>query len=121
VGDPRRGAGELGIGTIHVVAANIAHLTGEMEPATADLVPALIAELDNADVEHTDVSISDESGWGLSAYASGLVIWENIEGDADTEQQMTDVSRAEMVEMFTDIANGDIDAVAGRPWVPRRG
>ena len=103
------------------MVANIAHLFGEMEPATAEAMPALIAELDNADVEHTDVSISDESGWGLSAYATGLVIWENVEGDAGTEQQMTDVSREEMVEMFTEIANGNIEAVASRPWESRHG
>jgi hypothetical protein len=103
------------------VAAHIAHLFGEMEPATADALPALIAELDGADGEHTDVSIQDESGWGLSAYATGLVIWENVEGDAGAEQQMTDVSRDEMVEMFTDIATGNIEAVSARPWMPRHG
>jgi hypothetical protein len=119
VGDPRRGTAQLSIGTIQVVVANIAHLSGEMEPATAELLPALIAELDNADAEHTDVSITDESGWGLSAFATGLVIWENVEGDRDTEQQMTGVSRAEMVEMFTDIADGNLEAVAARSWVPR--
>jgi hypothetical protein len=49
------------------------------------------------------------------------VIWENVEGDLDTEQQMTGVSRAEMVEMFTDIADGNLEAVAARSWVPRHG
>jgi hypothetical protein len=103
------------------VVANVAHLFGEMEPASTEALPGLIAELDNADGEHTDVSIEDESGWALSAYATGLVIWENVEGDAGTEQQMTDVSRDEMVEMFTEIANGNIEAVASRPWEPRHG
>ena len=121
MGDPGRGTAQLSTGTIQPVVANIAHLSGEMEPATAAALPALIAELDNADAEHTDVSIEDESGWALSAFATGLVIWENVEGDAGTEQQMTDVSRDAMLEMFTEIANGDIEAVATRPWVPRHG
>jgi hypothetical protein len=120
MGDPRRGSAELSTGTIPLVA-HIAHLFGEMEPATIDALPALIAELDNADGEHTDVSIEDDSGWGLSAYASGLVIWENVDDDGGTPQQMAGVSRQEMVEMFTQIANGDIEAVAARPWVPRHG
>ena len=41
-----------------------------------------------------------DSGWGLSAYANGQVIWENVEADAEVGQ-LTGVSRAEMVELFT--------------------
>ena len=119
MGNPRRGAAKLSAGTIRIVSAHVAHLFGEMEPATAEALPALIAELDGADGEHTDVSIEDDSGWGLSAYATGLVIWENIDDNGVPAQQMTDVSREEMVEMFMEIANGNIEAVASRRWVPR--
>lgn len=97
------------------MATHIAHLYGHHEVATVDALPALVAELDDADGEHTDVTVQHESGWALSAYQTGLVIWGNVEADADVGQ-LTGVSRAEMVELFTYLVNGDIEAVASRPW-----
>ena len=80
----------------------------------------MIAELDLADGENTDVSVELDSGWALSAYQNGQVIWGNVEADAEVGQ-LTGVSRAEMVELFTYLVNGDIEAVASRPWDPNIG
>jgi hypothetical protein len=100
------------------VAAYLTHLFGGTEPASPEAVPELIAELDRADGEHTDVSIEDESGWGLSAYATGLLVWENVEGD-EPPMQLSGVSRERMIELFTDFVAGRRDAVASQPWVAR--
>jgi hypothetical protein len=99
------------------VATHIAHLFGDHEIATVEALPALVAELDQADGEHTDVAVQHESGWALSAYQNGQVIWGNVEADAEVGQ-LTGVTRAEMVELFTNLVNGDIEAVASRPWDP---
>jgi hypothetical protein len=99
------------------VATHIAHLYGDHEAATVEALPALVAELDQADAEHPDVTVQHESGWALSAYRDGRVIWGNVEADADVGQ-ITGVSRAEMVELFTHLVNGDVDAVASRSWDP---
>jgi hypothetical protein len=102
------------------VTAYIDHLFGDQEVASVEALPALIAELDLADAENTDVSVELDSGWALSAYQNGQVIWGNVEADAEVGQ-LTGVSRAEMVELFTYLVNGDIEAVASRPWDPNIG
>jgi hypothetical protein len=102
------------------VTAYIDHLFGEQEVASVEALPGLIAELDLADGEHTDVSVELDSGWALSAYQNGQVIWGNVEADAEVGQ-LTGVSRAEMVELFTHLVNGDIEAVSSRPWDPNIG
>ena len=44
----------------------------------------IFAELDEPlDDEHPNVSIEHESGWGLSAFQSGLLVWENVEDDGE--------------------------------------
>ena len=96
------------------------HLQGDMEPATVDNVEALLAELDHADGEHTNVSVSDESEWTLSAFAGGLLIWENVEED-DEPRHMLGVSRREMLDHFQTLVRGDLDAVHALPWSPGYG
>lgn len=100
------------------MGTHIAHVFGDHEPATVEALPGLVAELDLADHEHTDVSVEHESGWALSAYSDGLVIWGHVEAEADVGQ-LTGVSRAGVIELFTELVNGDIDAVASRDWQPR--
>lgn len=49
-----------------------------------EAIDRIIAELDDPpDDEHPDVSIEHESGWGLSAFQSGLLVWESVEGDSE--------------------------------------
>ncbi len=77
----------------------------------------VLAELDEpVDDEHPDVSIQDESGWCLSAYQSGCLVWENVE-DAGPPRHMPAVSRERMGELFRRVAAGDLDAVETAPWL----
>jgi hypothetical protein len=46
-----------------------------------EAVRALLDEPDVADVEHPDVAVSPESGWTLSAFSGGWLVWENVERD----------------------------------------
>jgi hypothetical protein len=57
------------------------HLMGNAEQNfSIDSLPSLYDELAAADGEYTDVSLTHESEWCLSAFASGLVVWENVAG-----------------------------------------
>ena len=100
--------------------AHVTHLGGWMEEARPDLLERLLAELDSADDEHPDVSIGDESGWTLSAFSSGLLVWENVEED-DEPQHMKAVPRSTMLQHFHTLLAGDLDRLHQLPWSPGYG
>ncbi|MFJ5926629.1 hypothetical protein ACIQF6_28900 [Kitasatospora sp. NPDC092948] len=72
--------------------------------------------LANADDEHPDVSLSHESGWRLSAFRSGLLIWENTEDSSVAPVEMREVTREEILRLFRLLAAGDIASVEALPW-----
>jgi hypothetical protein len=77
---------------------------------------ALIAELDGAtDAEHPDVAVSHESGWTLNAFASGLVVWENVEGDGPSRHRPS-LTRDEVRQLLELLARGDVQAVESFGW-----
>ncbi|MFQ6198110.1 hypothetical protein [Streptomyces sp. NPDC000405] len=69
-----------------------------------------------ADGEHADVSLSHESGWCLSVFADGLVVWENAEDDAVVPGEMRGIGREEVLELLGLLTAGDIAAVQAFPW-----
>ena len=95
----------------------ITHWWGEMEAdPSAERIDALIAELEQVDPEHPDIAISDETGWTLSAFPDGRVLWENVE-DADTPPRwMRGVQREHLRRLFGQLADGDVAAVDSEPW-----
>ncbi len=87
-----------------------------MEPYTgAQALTDLLAELDTHDPEHPDVAVSDKTGWTLSAFPSGRVVWENVEEDGPP-RHLSSVARAEVHRLFTLVAQGDWQAVEALPW-----
>ncbi|MFI6015889.1 hypothetical protein ACIBAG_45215 [Streptomyces sp. NPDC051243] len=72
--------------------------------------------LANADDEHPDVSLSHESGWCLSAFRSGLLIWENPEDNSAAPGEMREVTREETLRLFGLLAVGDLASVEALPW-----
>jgi hypothetical protein len=79
-------------------------------------LPALADELAAADDEHPDVAVSDESGWTLSAFGNGRVVWENVEED-DEPRHLEAVDRDRLVAMFEALARGDIASIEANPWM----
>ena len=100
-----------------VRVATVTHLDGSMEEATSEMVAIVLDELARADEEHPDVAISDEFGWGLSAFSSGRVVWENVEEGTDPVH-MTGVSRTEMARLFRLVLEGDLTSINAEPWEP---
>jgi hypothetical protein len=100
------------------MAFTITHVSGAMEsdpPLSA--LPALLEELATADAEHPDVAVGHESGWTLSAFSRGALVWENVE-EPETVGHLTDVDRLEIRRLFEAVAMGDVDAVSALPWRP---
>lgn len=94
---------------------SICHRLGgmESEPPLSDL-PALYDELDSDDTEHTDVSLTHESEWCLSASRDGTLIWENL--GAGSPRHMTSVSRERTLALWARLAQGDLAAIEREPW-----
>ena len=86
-----------------------------MDNDTSDAaLDALLAELDAADDEHPDVSVTHESEWCISVFRNGLVVWENVEeGDP---RHRTGVERAEARRLLRLVAAGSLDEVERLEW-----
>ena len=99
----------------------VTHRSGAME--TSDdpgAIRSLLAELDDSDPEHPDVSVSTEEGWTLSAFASGLVVFENVEtGSAPRHKKNLDAKL--VLSLMTMLAQGDLDDLEGQDWLPGYG
>jgi hypothetical protein len=97
----------------------ISHRYGSMDEADASSLPGLLAELDGLlDDDHPDVAVTDgESGWVLSAFQSGRLIWENPDLDEEP-RHMVGVSRSEALRVMSMLAAADIDGVESLSWSP---
>ena len=84
---------------------------------SGDVIDLVLGELDGPDdPEHPDVSLTHESEWCLSAFSSGLLLWENV-GDVDSDTGILDaVTRTEVKRLWLALARGEIDVVSSRPW-----
>jgi hypothetical protein len=81
---------------------------------------ALVDELATTDPEHGDVAVSDESGWTLTAFGDGRLLWENVEETDGEERLLFGVPREEVVRLFRLVASGELESVDRLPW-RRRG
>jgi hypothetical protein len=96
------------------MTAFITHRPGNSEDYAPDKIPELLAELDAYDDdEHPDVWVSYR-GWTLSAFSSGLVIWENDVDEAP--RHLRDVSRDRLAELMHLCATGQFDELESLPW-----
>lgn len=86
-----------------------------------ETIDRVMSELDeDVDPEHPDVALSHESGWTLSAFPSGLVIWENVESDAEPRHRVLDI-RQDLRGLWLALADGDLGAVEAFGWFPGHG
>lgn len=102
------------------------HLTNRQGASLSDpdgtAIDAVLAELDEPDdPEHPDVSLTHESEWCLSAFKSGLLVWENLEADVGSARHMTSVSRSEVRRLWFALARGDLQMIDAENWQPGYG
>lgn len=104
------------------MAYTITHRSGAMESGVSfealdELLSELLGELDYKDDEHPDVAVAHESGWGLSAFRSGRLIYENVEDLAQEARQIV-VDRRVMRDLFRSLAAGDLERLEAQDWLP---
>lgn len=86
----------------------------DVSPAALD---ELVGELHMGDDEHFGVSVEHETGWCLTAYPSGVLVWEDVESDGPTGHRR-DVPVAEVRRLFRLLADGNITAIHALGWQP---
>jgi hypothetical protein len=77
----------------------------------------LLQSLDIDDEEHPDVALKHETEWCLSAFPSGLLIWENVEAEESNPRHMPCVPREKVLDLWVKLAQGDVAAVEAEPWL----
>lgn len=94
----------------------VQHLDGSSDPLDPTALSSLIDELDGANLEESDVALGEDHGWSVCAYASGVVTLVHAARPVP-ELVLNGVTRAEMLQIFTELATGQLDQLRGRPWV----
>jgi hypothetical protein len=98
----------------------VTHLDGTMETGRLWDLPALLDELDDADIEQPDVSVSDENGWSVGLYASGRIVLEHLE-DRDSAPLHLFATRQEQLIAAAAVASERHDLLLDWPWLPGYG
>jgi hypothetical protein len=90
----------------------------EAEPTVNQMLAAL-SELDAHDDEHPDASLTHESEWCLSAFESGLLVWQNLE--RGEPRHMRDVPRDRVLQLWLALSRGDLSSIEKESWLPGYG
>ena len=101
------------------MAFHVTHRYGAMDsnPPLSSL-PTLLRELDDRpeDLEHGSVAVNHESEWCMSVSRGGYVVFEHLERGG--ERHMRDVPAAKIIELWSQLARGDIASLEAEPWKP---
>ncbi|MEW2253345.1 hypothetical protein AB0907_39280 [Streptomyces sp. NPDC006975] len=89
---------------------------GTVDEPDPETMKRALDGLVQTDDEHPDVSLTHESGWSLSAFSDGLLVWENPDEDSMAPGETRDVSREEVLRLFGLLAAGDIASVEALSW-----
>ena len=99
------------------------HLTTQLGAMESGPSPERMAEvldgIDPDDEEDPDVSLTHESEWCISVFASGLTTFENLE-DGEP-MHMRGLSRQQILGLWQQLARGGIDALCALPLKPGYG
>jgi hypothetical protein len=98
-------------GVLHMDAS------GEDSPPVESLSD-LYDELFTSGITDGDVSvINDDTGWCMSAYRDGTVVFGHLGGQGD-DRHMTPVPKERVLELWKRLIDGDIDGLLSEPWKP---
>jgi hypothetical protein len=76
----------------------------------------LYSELSDASDEHTNVSLTHESEWSISAFPSGLLIWENVAGEGEPKH-IPNASKELTIKLWSLLARGLIEKIEEQNWL----
>ncbi len=92
------------------------HLIGNSDlEYPLESLSSLYDELLEATNEHPDVSLTHESEWCLSAYSSGLLVWENVEGDGEPKH-LENTTKEKVITLWSLLAKGNISEIETENW-----
>ncbi|MGW2895716.1 hypothetical protein ACWDAO_14125 [Streptomyces sp. NPDC001212] len=89
---------------------------GTVDEPDPEMMRRVLDGLAQADDEHPDVSLTHESGWCLSVFGGGLLVWENPDDDSVNPGEMRNVARKEILRLFGLLAAGNIASIEELPW-----
>jgi hypothetical protein len=90
---------------------------GSEEEPTDKRMLEILGELDVEDQEHPDCWLTHESGWTLSVFESGRVVYNNLEGESGP-RHLAKVPRLKAFQMWKALAKGDLDTLEMEQWQP---
>lgn len=87
----------------------------ERDASHQRMAEVLADAMSSDDDEHADVALQHESGWAISFYPSGLVIYENVETDA-SPRQMAGCTAEQALDLWKLLASGALESLEALPW-----
>ena len=89
----------------------------ETEPSI-ERMREILNELSTQDPEHPDTWLTHSSGWTLTADEDGALTL----SDADFEVvgHLANVARDRVLHLWTQLSQGDVEAIRNQPWVSGR-
>ena len=97
---------------------SIVHRDGGFEDeASVNMFSSLYDERFIEDDEHISVSVGHESEWYLSLYPDGTLIWENVADRIDQPRHMKNMPKEKVIDLWTKLANGEIEAFNRESWL----
>ena len=84
---------------------------GGPENPTVEEMRAALAELDTSDIEHPNTWLSDDDGWTVDVYESGLVIFSH---ESEDICERRDVTRDEALELWLLLQQGRREEIKQR-------
>ena len=84
---------------------------GGPDNPTVEEMRAALAELDKPDIEHPSAWLTDDDGWTVDVYESGLVIFSH---ESEEICQRKGVSRDEAFELWLLLQQGKHDEIRQR-------
>jgi hypothetical protein len=96
------------------MAFSVHHLDG----SSGDFVgfAELVDELDAATEEHPDVGVVHESGWAMTVYRRGRVVFEHLEDDSIRPRHLAGVPNERVVWLLERLSVGDLAFVESHEW-----
>jgi hypothetical protein len=89
---------------------------GDEKDPPLERLEQLYDERDDGDAEHFGVSVIHETEWCLTLHPANTLIWENLE-TGDSPRHMKNVPRDKVLELWRDLARGDISRIDTEPWL----
>ncbi len=95
----------------------ISHVYGDSErDPPLEKLEHLYAEKGSGDEEHFGVSVVHETEWCLALHPDNTLIWENLEV-GDYPRHMKNVPKDKVLELWRNLARGDLARVESEPWL----